>query len=146
LNAAALSGHASPRRYRSAGYLCRCFSTPTGSQAADIDQLLFGADTEAELRSKRLCEAVEASVAGLNEPALKERVVALRTLRDNVWADSEHAQAQPENSGSMAVIPAALNTSAGAARKRLRLDGAAIGGIICAPSRSASGSGKAMSA
>lgn len=78
---------------------------------------------ETELRLKRLYEAIEAGVADLNDPALKERVVALRTLRDQAQADLERAQAQLENSGSMAVTPAALRTFASAARKRLRLEG-----------------------
>ena len=78
---------------------------------------------ETELRLKRLYEAIEAGVADLNDPALKERVVALRALRDQAQADSERAQAQLENSGSMAVTPAALRTFANAARKRLRLEG-----------------------
>jgi hypothetical protein len=46
---------------------------------------------ETELRLKRLYEAIEAGVADLNDPALKERVVALRALRDQAQVDpSEH--------------------------------------------------------
>jgi hypothetical protein len=63
---------------------------------------------ETELRLKRLYEAIEAGVADLNDPALKERVVALRALRDQAQVDSERAQAMLESSGSMAVTPAAL--------------------------------------
>jgi hypothetical protein len=57
---------------------------------------------ETELRLKRLYEAIEAGVVDLNDPALKDRVIALRTLRDQAQADLERAQAQLENSGSMA--------------------------------------------
>ncbi|WP_228391324.1 zinc ribbon domain-containing protein [Komagataeibacter medellinensis] len=71
---------------------------------------------ETELRLKRLYEAIESGVADLNDPALKERVVALRALRDQ-------AQAQLESSGQMAMTPAALRTFATSALKRLRQDG-----------------------
>ncbi len=63
---------------------------------------------ETELRLKRLYEAIEAGVADLNDPALKERVVALRALRDQAQVDSEWAQAMLESSDSMAVTPAVL--------------------------------------
>lgn len=63
---------------------------------------------ETELRLKRLYEAIEAGVADLNDPALKERVVALGALRNQAQIDSERAQAMLESSGSMAVTPAVL--------------------------------------
>lgn len=76
-----------------------------------------------ELRLKRLYEAIESSVADLNDPALKERIVALRALRDQAQVDSERAHAMLESSGSMAVTPTALRKFATTARRRLRQDG-----------------------
>lgn len=78
---------------------------------------------ETELRLKRLYEAIEAGVADLNDPALKERVVALRALRDQAQVDSERAQVMLESSGSMAVTPAVLRKFATTARRRLRQEG-----------------------
>lgn len=78
---------------------------------------------ETELRLKRLYEAIESGVADLNDPALKERVVALRALRDQAQADSERAQAMLESSGSMAVTPTVLRKFAATARRRLRQEG-----------------------
>jgi hypothetical protein len=78
---------------------------------------------ETELRLKRLYEAIEAGVADLDDPVLKERVVALRALRDQAQVDSERAQAMLESSGSMAVTPAVLREFATTARRRLRQEG-----------------------
>lgn len=78
---------------------------------------------ETELRLKRLYDAIESGVADLNDPALKERLVALRALRDQAQVDSERAQAMLESSGSMAVTPAVLRKFAATARRRLRQDG-----------------------
>ncbi|MBV5263881.1 hypothetical protein [Pinisolibacter aquiterrae] len=78
---------------------------------------------ETELRLKRLHEAIEAGVADLNDPASKERIVALRALRDQAQVDSERAQAMLESTGSMAVTPAVLRKFATTARRRLRLEG-----------------------
>jgi hypothetical protein len=99
---------------------------------------------ETELRLKRLYEAIEAGVADLDDPVLKERVVALRALRDQAQVDSERAQAMLESSGSMAVTPPFYESSprprgVGSGRRA-----AATGGIICAPLPSVSKSEKVM--
>lgn len=78
---------------------------------------------ETELRLKRLYEAVEAGVADLHDPALKERVVALGALRNQAQVDSERAQAMLESSGRMGVTPAVLCKFATTARRRLRQEG-----------------------
>ncbi|MEE4454893.1 hypothetical protein [Novosphingobium resinovorum] len=59
-----------------------------------------------ELRLKRLYEAIGSGVADLNDPALRERVVPLRTLCDQAQTDSERAQAVLESVASMVVAPA----------------------------------------
>lgn len=38
--------------------------------------------TETDLRLKRLYDAIEAGVADLDDPALKERVASIKALRD----------------------------------------------------------------
>ncbi|MGR7994430.1 hypothetical protein [Xanthobacter sp. ZOL 2024] len=77
---------------------------------------------EAERGLKRLYEAIEAGDRP-EHPALKERVVALRALRDQAQVDFERAQASLESSGSMALTPAVLPKFATTARRRLRQEG-----------------------
>jgi hypothetical protein len=55
---------------------------------------------EAEARLKRLYDAIEAGVADLHDPALKDRIDGLKAIRDQAKADAERAQAMLQGSGS----------------------------------------------
>ena len=78
---------------------------------------------ETELRLKRLYDAIESGVADLDDPALKERIVGLKALRDQAKADAERTQAALESSGQQAVTPQMISLFAQKARERMRLDG-----------------------
>jgi DNA invertase Pin-like site-specific DNA recombinase len=78
---------------------------------------------ESEARLKRLYDAIEAGVADLNDPALKDRIGGLKAIRDQAKADAERAQAMLQNSGSQALTPQMLSKFAHAARQRIRLEG-----------------------
>ena len=79
--------------------------------------------TEADLRLKRLYDAIESGVADLDDPALKERIVGLKALRDQAKVDAERAQAALESAGQQAVTPQMIQVFAQTARDRMRLDG-----------------------
>src|SRR3546814_18867936 len=76
-----------------------------------------------ELRLKRLYDAIEAGVADLADPALKDRIDGLKAIRDQAKADADRAQAMLQNSGQKAVTPQMLRKFASTARERIRLDG-----------------------
>jgi len=78
---------------------------------------------EAEARLKRLYDAIEAGVADLDDPALKDRIDGLKAIRDQAKADAERAQAMLQNSGNQAVTPQMLSKFARTARQRIRLEG-----------------------
>ena len=78
---------------------------------------------ESEARLKRLYDAIEAGVADLNDPALKDRIDGLKAIRDQAKADAERAQAMLENSGKNAVTPQMVRTFAETARRHIRLEG-----------------------
>jgi site-specific DNA recombinase len=78
---------------------------------------------ESEARLKRLYDAIEAGVADLDDPALKDRIDGLKAIRDQAKADAERAQAMLQNSGGQAVTPQMLGKFARAARQRIRLEG-----------------------
>lgn len=44
---------------------------------------------EADVRMKRLHNAIESGVADLSDSALKERVIELKATRDQAWVDAE---------------------------------------------------------
>ena len=79
--------------------------------------------TETDLRLKRLYDAIEAGVADLDDPALKERIAGLKATRDQAHVDAERAQAMLESSGQQAVTPAMVRKFAKAARERIRIEG-----------------------
>ena len=79
--------------------------------------------TESESRLKRLYDAIEAGVADLDDPALKDRIDGLKAIRDQAKADADRAQAMLQNSGQKAVTPQMLRKFATTARQRIRLDG-----------------------
>ena len=60
---------------------------------------------ELDLRLKRLYDAIEAGVAELDDPALKDRIEGLKAIRDQARADAERAQAILDASGGQAVTP-----------------------------------------
>ncbi len=78
---------------------------------------------ESEARLKRLYDAIEAGVADLEDPALKDRIDGLKAIRNQAKADAERAQAMLQNSGSQAVTPQMLSKFARTARQRIRLEG-----------------------
>jgi hypothetical protein len=73
---------------------------------------------ESDLRLKRLCDAIEAGVADIGDPALKDRIDGLKVIRDQARVDAELAQAMLENSGGKAVTPQMLHKLAETARQR----------------------------
>jgi site-specific DNA recombinase len=78
---------------------------------------------ESEARLKRLYDAIEAGVADIGDPALKDRIEGLKAIRDQAKADAERAQAMLQHSGSQAVTPQMLAKFARTARQRIRLEG-----------------------
>ena len=78
---------------------------------------------ESELRLKRLYDAIEAGVADINDPALKDRIDGLKAIRDQAKADADRTPAMLQNSGSKAVRPQMLRKFASTARQRIRLEG-----------------------
>ena len=78
---------------------------------------------ESELRLKRLYDAIEAGVADIDDPALKDRIDGLKAIRDQAKADAERAQAMLDNSGAKAITPQLVRTFAKTARQRIRLEG-----------------------
>ena len=79
--------------------------------------------TESELRLKRLYDAIEAGVADLDDPALKDRIDGLKAIRDQAKADADRSQAMLQNTGQKAVTPQMLRKFAATARERIRLEG-----------------------
>ncbi|MDD4937129.1 MAG: recombinase family protein [Acidiphilium sp.] len=78
---------------------------------------------ESELRLKRLYDAIEAGVADIDDPALKDRIDGLKAIRDQAKADAERAQAMLDTSGAKAITPQMVRTFAKTARQRIRLEG-----------------------
>jgi len=78
---------------------------------------------ETNLRLKRLYDAIEAGVADLDDPALKERVVSLKAVRDQAQADAGRAAAMLESSAQQSVTPQMVQRFARTARERIRIDG-----------------------
>ncbi|ABQ71641.1 hypothetical protein Swit_5028 (plasmid) [Rhizorhabdus wittichii RW1] len=63
---------------------------------------------ETDLSLKRLYDAIESGVADISDPALKDRISGLKSLRDQAQVDAERAQAMLESSGNRAVTPATV--------------------------------------
>jgi site-specific DNA recombinase len=78
---------------------------------------------ETDLRLKRLYDAIEAGVAALDDPALKERVASHKAIRDQAQADAERAAALLESSVHQAVTPQMVRKFARTARERIRIEG-----------------------
>ena len=77
---------------------------------------------ETELRLKRLYDAIESGIADLDDPALKDRIAALKAVRDQSQIDADRAKVSLEGAGT-AITPALLKGFANAARTRIRLPG-----------------------
>ncbi|MGH7913024.1 MAG: recombinase family protein, partial [Candidatus Binataceae bacterium] len=52
-----------------------------------------------------LYDAIEAGDADLDDPALKERIVSLKAIRDQAQADAARAAAMLKTSGQQAITP-----------------------------------------
>lgn len=78
---------------------------------------------ETDLRVKRLYDAIEAGVADLDDPALKERIASLKAIRDQAQADAARAAAMLETSSQQAITPQMVQRFAMTAREHIRIDG-----------------------
>jgi site-specific DNA recombinase len=78
---------------------------------------------EADLRLKRVYDAIETGIADLDDPALKERIESLKAVRDQAQADAVRAQGMLDGSAERAVTPAMVRRFARIARERIRIDG-----------------------
>ena len=78
---------------------------------------------ETDLRLKRLYDAIEAGVADLDDPALKERVASLKAIRDQAQADADRAAAMLQSSAQQSITPQMVQRFARTARERIRIDG-----------------------
>jgi hypothetical protein len=86
---------------------------------------------EADLRLKRLYDAIETGVADLGDPGLKERITGLKAIRDQAQADIMRAQAMSDSATQQPITTTVLRKFAATARKRMRIDG---GGLSPGPS------------
>jgi mannose/cellobiose epimerase-like protein (N-acyl-D-glucosamine 2-epimerase family) len=78
---------------------------------------------ETGLRLKRLYDAIEAGMADLDDPALKERVTRLKAIRDQARTDAARAAALLETSTQQSITPQMVQRFARTARERIRVDG-----------------------
>jgi hypothetical protein len=78
---------------------------------------------ETDLRLKQLYDAIEAGVADLDDPALKERVASLKPIRDQARADAVRAAAMLESLAQQSITPQMVQRFARTARERIRIDG-----------------------
>lgn len=77
---------------------------------------------EAELRLKCLYDAIEAGVADIDDPALKDRIDSLKATRDQAWADAERAEAMLDSARAKGITQQMIDRFAEAARQRIRLE------------------------
>ena len=78
---------------------------------------------ETDLRLKRLYDAIEAGIADLDDPALKDRIASLKAIRDQARTDAERAAAMLKSSSQQAITPQMVQRFARTARERIRIDG-----------------------
>ena len=76
---------------------------------------------EADLRLKRLYDAIESGVADLDDPALKDRMAGLKSVRDQAQAEAERTAAALESNGQQTITPAMVRKFAATARERIRI-------------------------
>ena len=84
------------------------------------DVICIGYDYSADNVVRAQAAALEAGVADLDDPALKDRIEGLKAIRDQAKADADRAQAMLQNSGQKAVTPQMLRKFAATARDRKR--------------------------
>ncbi len=75
------------------------------------------------MRLKRLYDAIESGVADLDDPALKDRVARLKSVRDQAQAEAERAAAVLNSAGHQSITPAMVRKFAATARERIRIAG-----------------------
>ncbi len=80
-------------------------------------------DKRATRTGTALYDAIEAGVADLDDPALKERVASLKAIRDQAQADAGRGAAMLESSGQQAITRQMVQRFARTARGRIRIDG-----------------------
>jgi site-specific DNA recombinase len=90
------------------------------SRTAHIAELRKRA-AEAEAKLKRLYDAIENGIADVSDPMLKERVVELKSIRDQARADAERAEGALDRLGP-SITPQMLRTFASEARRRMRIE------------------------
>jgi len=78
---------------------------------------------EADLRLKRLYDAIESGVADLDDPALRDRIAGLKSTRDQAHTDAGRAAAALQSAGQQTITPAMVRTFAATARERIRIAG-----------------------
>jgi site-specific DNA recombinase len=78
---------------------------------------------EADLRPKRLYDAIESGVADLDDPALKDRIAGLKPIRDQAQAEAERASAALDCAGQQTITPAMVRRFTATARERMRIAG-----------------------
>jgi site-specific DNA recombinase len=78
---------------------------------------------EADLRLKRLYDAIESGVADMGDPALKERIAGLKSIREQAQTDAERTAAALESVGQQANTPTMVRRFAAIARERIRIVG-----------------------
>ena len=74
---------------------------------------------EADIRVKRLYDAIESGVADLSDPSLKERIAELKATRDQAQIDLDRATISRENT-PQAIDSDSLRRFAETARRRMR--------------------------
>lgn len=114
-------------------------TNPAAAHIAELNKR----SVESELRLQRLYDVIEAGIADLDDPALKDRIDGLKAIRDQAKADAERAQAMLQNSEQKAVTPQILRKLATTARQRIGWKAAAIVATTFARSRNASRSRRA---
>ena len=78
---------------------------------------------EADLRLKRLYDAIESGIADLDDPALKDRIAGLKSIREQAQAEAERTAAALESNGHQTITPAMVQKFAATARERIRIAG-----------------------
>ena len=81
-------------------------------------------------RLERVYDAIENGVADLDDPALKDRIAGLKSIRDQAQADADRALAMAESAGQQAITPAMVQLLARTARERVRIDGGGYGRAV----------------
>lgn len=75
------------------------------------------------MRLKRLYDAIEVGIADLDDPALKDRIASLKTIRDQAQADARRATGILESSTHQTITPQMVQKFARTARERIRIEG-----------------------